>query len=199
MPRLFGAFFMETTMKFIFITNDFFLDHEHLKEIEKKDTRPYAMVKVQMNEIEFFLPLRSGITHKHLFQTDKDNKCGVDYSKAIIVNDPKYIDSKQPYIRPNEYRALLGKEYQLKVGMEKYIKDYKKALRKQHIHEYKNLCKFSTLQNYHIELGITSIEDKASAAVLKLVDVYKDSEKKKFFVKGEEQGVKFDDTNQKNN
>ena len=74
--------------------------------------------------------------------------------------DLKYIDSRKPYIRDNEYKELLGKDYDVKKGMETYIKRYVKALGKQHIKEYKNICRFSTLQNYHFELGIIIAVDE---------------------------------------
>lgn len=141
-------------MEFVFLTPDFFTDHQNLQEIEIKDTRPYILITITINNIKFALPLRSGISHNHQFPTDKANNCGVDYSKAVIIDDMKYIDTKTPYIRPNEYKTLIGKEYLLRKGMEKYINDYIKAKNKSHIKANQDLCRYSTLQNYHIEIGL---------------------------------------------
>ena len=63
-----GAFFIGEHMKFIFLTKDFYEDYKHLKEIEIKDTRPYAMVIVDLNNLLFAIPLRSGISHKTIIQ-----------------------------------------------------------------------------------------------------------------------------------
>ncbi|PKM51707.1 MAG: hypothetical protein CVV02_05435 [Firmicutes bacterium HGW-Firmicutes-7] len=150
-------------MNFIFLTKDFFNDHKDLKEIEIKNTRPYIMINVNINNIEFALPLRSGITHKHCYFTNKADNCGVDYSKSVIIDDEKYIDSKKPYIRSNEFKVLKGKDHIIKKRMEKYILDYMKAISKKHIREYNDLCRYSTLQNYHTEIGIVDAQEEAAA------------------------------------
>ena len=67
----------------------------------------------------------------------------------------KYINTKsKPYIRPNEFKFLKGKDYFVQQKLETYISDYKKALLKPHEKRNKLLCKFSTLQYFHNELGI---------------------------------------------
>lgn len=145
-----------SSVKYIFLKEDFYnvYNSTDFPEIERKSDRPYIMIQINIYGVDFAIPLRSGISHKHVLWTDKANKCGVDYSKAIIITDSKYIDSKKPYIRPNEHKALMGKEYILKSGFEKYIENYKKALTEMHIERNEKLCKFSTLQYYHKELGI---------------------------------------------
>ena len=143
-------------MKFIFLKEDFYhiYNRADYPEIERKSNRPYIMIQISISGIDFAIPLRSGISHRYALWTDKANKCGVDYTKAVIIPDNKYIDDKNPYIRPDEYKALLGKDYILKNGFEKYIEDYKDALKKLHIERNKKLCQYSTLQYYHKELGI---------------------------------------------
>ena len=65
--------------------------------------------------------------------TDPENRCGIDYSKAVIVDNPAYIDEEtRPYLRPNEFEALRGNEYKVQKGFEKYLKLYKKAVRSGH-------------------------------------------------------------------
>ena len=58
-------------MKYIFLTQQFYDDYSHCTEIEKKKTRPYVQIYVQVNGIDFAVPLRSNITHKYAFWTDK--------------------------------------------------------------------------------------------------------------------------------
>ena len=77
----------------------------------------------------FAVPMRSHIRHPHAFLTDKENRCGVDYTKAVVITDEeRYIDAqKQPHIRQSEFDALRGKEYRIRCGLQKYIEKYKKA------------------------------------------------------------------------
>jgi len=143
-------------MEFVFLSKDFYNDYVGCIEIEKKDNRPYVMVIATIDNVDFAIPLRSNINHKHVVWTDKLKKCGLDLSKAVIIKDrSKYVDyTRKPYIRPNEFKVLKGKDYFIKQKLEKYIRDYKKALEKQDILINRLLCQFSTLQYFHNELGI---------------------------------------------
>ena len=39
-------------------------------------------------------------------------KCGIDYSKAVVINDEKYIDNPQrAHIRENEFKKVIDKFY----------------------------------------------------------------------------------------
>jgi len=74
----------------------------------------------------------------------------------VITNKDKYVDyTTKAYIRPNEFDALRGKEHFIKIKLEQYINIYTKALGKQHLHDKKLLCQYSTLQYFHTELGIS--------------------------------------------
>ena len=118
-------------------------------EIEQKSDRPYIYVAMQIGGIQFAVPLRSDIKHAHVLWTDKKNKCGVDFSKAVVIVTPSYINtSKRPYIRPNEFRTLLGKEYIIYTKMVSYIKKYKNAKSNFNIEANRRLCLYSTLQYF---------------------------------------------------
>lgn len=118
-------------MRFAFLSEAFYNDYpaEQFPEIEHKPNRPYVVVFVTVGERQFAIPMRSHITHPHAFLTDKEKRCGVDYTKAIVVLDEeKYLDAtKKPHIRPNEFDALRGKEYKIQCGLQKYIEKNKKA------------------------------------------------------------------------
>lgn len=151
-----GGLFLKNRL--IYLTPQFFIDYSYLKEIEKKSDRPYIMFHVEIYGIPFALPFRSGISHKHVMWTDKKNKCGIDYSKAVIVPSETYISDKQTILRENEfdkYKSDQAKmDHQIIIGFKKYIEDYKAALEKRDKADKYYLCKFSTLQNYHKELNI---------------------------------------------
>jgi len=151
-------------MKYIFLTEEFYKTYtqSNYPQLERKKDRPYIMLSIQIDGLEYAIPLRSNIRHPHVLWTDKANNCGVDFSKAVIITDPKYIDSSsKPYLRENEHKALKGKEFQIKTGMEKYIKAYKKAFKRRDIKRNDILCKMSALQYFHKELGIDQSETES--------------------------------------
>ena len=141
-------------MKYVFLTDSFYHDYANCSEIEQKRYRPYIMLVIKIDNSIFALPMRSHIKHAFAFITDIENHCGVDYSKAVVINnEAEYIDSKQPKIRENEFKALMGKEYILKKEFEKYLSDYKKSY-KANAKRHTKFYKFSTLQYFHKELEL---------------------------------------------
>ena len=98
----------------------------------------------------FCIPLRSNINHPNVFWTDKASKCGLDFSKTVVIIDShKYIDhTRKPVIRQNEFDALRGKEYIIETNLKKYIEKYKSAKKAQHIPRNRLLVKCSTLQYF---------------------------------------------------
>ena len=138
-------------MDFVFLTDQFYKDYPANKypEIEHKPTRPYISICVEIDGVTFAVPMRSHIEHNNAYFTDKKNKCGIDYSKAVVIKDQdKYIDvQKKPHIRQNEFDALRGKEYRIKTGMTKYLKKYKESKTKED-RISKLLIQYSTLQYF---------------------------------------------------
>lgn len=135
-------------MKFIFLSGQFYTAYAHCPEIERKTNRPYAMVPVKIGQWTFAVPLRSHIHHKYVLWTDEANHCGLDFSKAVVIEKPEYISDRQPHIRPNEFERLRGKEYEVERRMRQYIKTYKKARSRQDVPRNRTLCQYSTLQYF---------------------------------------------------
>lgn len=137
--------------RFIFLSEEFYKDYptEKYEQIEQKLTRPYIQVIVDIEGVQFAIPLRSKIYHPHVLWTNKKEHCGVDFSKAIVINDEKYIDCKRdPHIRNDEFDALRGKDYKIRQKMIKYIEDYKEAKKDLSVHINEMLCHCSTLQYF---------------------------------------------------
>lgn len=130
-------------MEFVFLTSDFYTDHpaERFPELEHKQDRPYVLVLITVGANRFAIPMRSHISHPYAYMTDKEKRCGVDYTKAVLVTDEaRYIEQeRKPHIRPNEFDALRGKEYKIKCGMQKYIEVYQKP-NKANLHGIKCWC-----------------------------------------------------------
>lgn len=136
-------------MKICFLTESFYDDYSDCLEIEKKLKRPYIQICIEVDGKIFAIPFRSNINHEHVFWTNKDDKCGLDLSKVVVIMKDEYINnSKKPYIRQKEFEKLKGKEYIIKQRLITYIKKYKKA--KQYIENIHNqkLCEYSTLQYF---------------------------------------------------
>ena len=147
---------MAKKKRFVFLSDEFYGAYpaSEFPEIEQKRYRPYIQVIIEIGELKFAIPLRSGINHPHVFWTDKENHCGVDFSKAVVINDDCYIDSEnEPRLRQNEFDALRGKDYRIKVKMSAYIEKYKKARKNINDPINHTLVKFSTLQYFENEIG----------------------------------------------
>lgn len=136
-------------MDFIFLSQQFYDDYKNCPEIEQKANRPYMRVCISMNGVRYAVPFRSNINHKYVLWTDKENKCGLDFSKSVVLTKRSYIDSTAtPHIRPNEFDALRGKEYLIKQRLMQYIKVYKKAKNRLDVPRNRELCQYSTLQYF---------------------------------------------------
>ena len=142
---------MGKIQRFIFLSEAFYSDYPaaNYPEMEQKKTRPYVQVIVEISGVIFDIPLRSAINHPFVLWTDKKNHCGIDFSKAVVISNEIYIDKeKTPHLRQNEFNALRGKDYRIKVKFEKYIEKYKEARKDLSKPINKILCSYSTLQYF---------------------------------------------------
>ena len=140
-------------MNFFLLENNFYKDYSNCSEILKKTNRPYAVFLIKLNNLTFAVPVRSHITHKYSIKTI-GNK-GLDFSKAVVINDiQRYISKKHAYIDNYEYQIIMEQKWKISKKMEDYIKKYKKALKDPSIPANKILCNSSCLQYFHAELGI---------------------------------------------
>jgi protein AbiQ len=142
---------MGKIQRFIFLSETFYSDYPaaNYPEMEQKKTRPYVQVIVEISGVIFAIPLRSAINHPFVLWTDKKNHCGIDFSKAVVISNEKYIDKvKIPHLRQNEFNALRGKDYRIRVKFEKYIEKYKEARKDLSKPINRILCSYSTLQYF---------------------------------------------------
>ncbi len=138
-------------MKYTFLTSQFYTDYPNSKypQIEVKDDRPYAHIVVNTYGKLFCVPLRSKITHPHAYFTNKKTRSGIDYSKAVVIDDINYIDnSTKVFLRQDEFDKLRGKDYVIQKQFEDYIELYKKAKIDETIPYRDMILNFSTLQYF---------------------------------------------------
>ena len=152
------------------LTSDYYSEHAHLKEamdFDKVTRKPddkgrgFGVCLVDILGHQFAIPLRTTMYHKENFPTKfkKDDngrvvREGLDYSKAVIITDQRFISSTTFETREKEeYLKINGSEKKILRDFEKYIKKYIKAVKKPDENILKEY-KYSTLQNYHAELGL---------------------------------------------
>ena len=139
-------------LKAVFLTDAFYKDYPNEKygEIEKKTNRPYIRIQIMVGGVLWGIPMRSNISHSHAIWTDKENHCGLDLTKAVVIVKPaKYIASETPRIRDNEFKVLKRlDEYTVSQKMQKYIRDYKNAKKALKVKRNRDLVSCSTLQYF---------------------------------------------------
>lgn len=137
-------------MKLVFLSAEFYKDYADCSEIEQKPTRPYIRIGVLINGVLWAVPFRSNIRHEHVIWTNEAKRCGMDFSKAVVIVDPeRYIDSAVPHLRGEEFTVLKTiNAHAIEVKMAQFIGTYKKAKRAPNVPRNKRLLTYSTLQYF---------------------------------------------------
>jgi protein AbiQ len=115
-----------------------FYDHYNpaqYPEMMHKRNRACIVCLVKIDDLTFAIPFRSNIKHNAslitLRQTtnSKNERRGIDFSKAVVINDEKYIDkSRFPCINRQEFNFLENKEFLILKGLKKFITEYKRLV-----------------------------------------------------------------------
>lgn len=115
--------------------------------------RGYGIVVIEINNgMRFGIPLRSNLKYKHGFKTI-DGK-GLDYSKAVLIGNAAFIG--QPFTIPqDEYLKIKEKEHFIVSRFQKYVERYINLANKGDKNALHQSYRYTTLVNYHAELGIT--------------------------------------------
>lgn len=139
-------------MKLITLSPDFYSKYGNCPEILTKPTRPYVCLAVRIDGVPFAIPFRHHIPHKWAFITY--GEAGLDYTKAVVISDIRYIGKYTPVIEQREFDALKGKDALITNGMRKYLAAYKKAVKYPNNSHYAHIRSCSSLQYFHKELQI---------------------------------------------
>ncbi len=162
-------------MQFKKLDQSFYSDNMHLVQVLDKlldhwirsKERGYGIFFIKIKILVFGLPLRSNINHKAASIITKSDKAGIrgkglDFSKAVLLGKPEYIPPISFKIAPMEHKKLKNKEIHITDKFEKYVAGYIKAINgsdknRLNCGEYR----FTSLQNYHRELGISNDAQRA--------------------------------------
>jgi protein AbiQ len=145
-------------IKFVFLSQKFHNDYplDKYPEFERKPGRPYLVVIIRTKCCgTFAVPLRHHITHNFSFLTDKIRRCGLDYSKAVPLENNDYIQDlgRQVLVEPAEYQIISARYKDIVADFELYLQSYKRAVMNKQP-GYLPIRKYSTLQYFHKELGL---------------------------------------------
>ncbi len=129
------------------------LDKKQLGVWDSKKTRGYGIVICDYKGLKFGIPLRSKLHPKNNFCFKTVGDKGLDFTKSVLLEKDEYI-SQRPFIIPNaEHTKIIDKAHHITTKFSKYVERYVLAVSKQDKNILRNY-KFSTLQNYHVHLGI---------------------------------------------
>ena len=137
------------SFKLIFLSDKFFNDYPESKypEILHKPDRPYMFLQVTVNNHNFAIPFRTSIRHKFKFKTIGIS--GLDYTKAVIIDDNDYyIANRRIHLRNDEFKKMIGKEYVIKKSFEKFLIYYKISAKDLSKEYNKKLFSMSALQYF---------------------------------------------------
>ena len=128
-------------------------------EIEHKAQRPYIVLLVKVDDNTFALPLRTNIKHSSCYKFQYSSRptesiTGIDFSKAVIVNEEKYIDGSaeidnKGYVELNDRIAFIISKFRT------YIKGYYAYVAGKSNEYQSKRYKYTTLKYFHDELGIS--------------------------------------------
>lgn len=136
---------------------------ENYPEIENKPSRPYMVILITIKDNTFALPLRTNIRHNYCYKfknsgRNSDSTTGIDYTKAVIVNDLSYI-GEEATIDDKEYLELNNKYYFIIKQFSNYLNGYYDYIYGDANEYQAKKYKYTTLKYFHNELHIELSEN----------------------------------------
>ena len=149
---------MSKKYKISYLSNKFYSDYPFTKfpEFEEKNSRPYVVFLITVQNHNFAIPLRTNMNHKYGYrfknsERESRNGTGLDFTKAVLVDNSEYIGNNA-LIDRNEYLEINRKYFFIRKKFEKYVIDYKKYNTGQ-LNKFKTKAfRYSTLKYYNKEL-----------------------------------------------
>lgn len=140
-----------------YLSGEFYADFNSIDypEIEHKTTRPYMVLLINLYDNTFAIPFRTNIRHGYCYKfknsgRDSNAVSGLDFTKAVIVNDNRYIgasatiDDKEFVELNSKYRFIIKK-------FKNYVDGYIEFINGKSNDYSKQKYKYSTLQYFQKE------------------------------------------------
>jgi len=151
------------------LDNSFFIDNYHLYDVldcydgvwDRSKVRGYGIVVISFDALTFAIPLRSNINHGASYITVKcmsgnSKGKGLDFSKALLITKQSYISNISYKIPHKEHKKIKNKSFYIMAQFEKYVSKYISAIQNSNQFILNDIeYRFTTLSNYHNELGLT--------------------------------------------
>lgn len=152
--------------KLNYLSSEFFQKYNSIDypEIENKNNRPYMVILVNIENNTFAIPFRTNIPHNNCYKFKNSSRStqtvtGLDYTKAVIVNEDKYIgepariDDKE-YVELNKNYSFIIKQFR------KFVLDYIQFTCGKQTYFASKKFRFTTLKYFHNDLLRTSERTK---------------------------------------
>jgi len=127
-------------------------------EIENKENRPYMVMLIKIEKNTFAVPFRTNVPHSNCYKFKKSTRptntvTGIDYTKAVIVNDSEYIGAAAR-INDMEYIELSNNVAFIIKQFGKFVADYIAYVNGKNNYYAERKFRYTTLKYFHTELGI---------------------------------------------
>ena len=151
----------------VFIREEYFNIHSCFEEMLdptdriKQSQRNHLFLNVKYEKNNLLIPFRTEMPNFHAIgkvgynvPSEEKPNAGLDYRKILIVNDIKYLEMPEYCKIPMSQQKIISSNYEIiKKEVKNYIEGYIKSAKKER--QYRDSkYRFSTLHNFHKELGI---------------------------------------------
>ena len=152
---------MENQPYFATINESYFDSNPHLKEILHNGSRLYLGVVIEVNSCRCFVPLRSEIKTESKYRkagyplpsTTRKN-AGLDFRKLLVISNMKDVKIQNKVEIPSIQKNKIYDEFdKISARLNSYVQTYIREVNRNRAND-NFLYKFSTLKNYHVELGL---------------------------------------------
>ncbi len=135
-------------MKLILLSSEFYEKYSNCKEILHKENRPYISIEICIDSVLYAIPFRHHIKHKNAFITY--GECGLDFTKAVVIEHESYVSLQSPRIDTKEWSIIKKSQNKIFFEFRKFINQYKRALLHPDNKRSESFLKYCSLQYFEI-------------------------------------------------
>lgn len=135
-------------MRIIKLSQSFYGKYRNCTEMLHKPDRPYVFISVEIDGIKYAIPMRHHIKHKYAFFTY--GEAGLDYTKAVVIEDSTDIGANNVVIDSGEWNLIKKSKHQIIREFKRYLKIYKKARNNPNVEGLQNIRQYSALQYFDV-------------------------------------------------
>ena len=135
-------------MKLILLSREFYIRYSSCKEILRKENRPYVSVEIRIDDVLYAVPFRHHIKHKNAFITY--DECGLDFSKAVVIESDLYISDQTPRVDTREWNIIKSSQNKIIFEFKKFLRQYKRALKNPDNPRSRSFLRYCSLQYFEI-------------------------------------------------